>query len=287
MKKTGIYKILNKINGKFYIGSSVDVDNRFYCHKSRLRNNNHWNVKLQRAYNKSNINDFIFTILENCDSEVLLKREQHYIDTFKPWYNIAKSSSAPMFGKKHSKATIKKMSGKVPWNLGVPRTKEEIKLMSERCKETFKTMSAYKRKKWIDKIKANPGLYWKGKKLPQETKDKISLHWRTTMKKIECSNGKIYSTQLEAAKDLNVKQGHISEALKGIRGDVKQLRFRYANQSWPKHKSSLLQVQDQTGEIYRTLKLAVSKYNLNYQSVNVKIRNTKQYSNGKVTLKLL
>lgn len=232
------------------------------------------------------MNNFEFTIIENCDVSNLLKREQYYIDSLKPWYNIAKSSSAPMFGKKHTKSTIKKMSGKTPWNLGIPRTEEEIKVISERRKEAFKTMSAYKRKKWIEKIKANPGKYWKGKNLRQEMKDKISLYWRT-MKKIECSNGKVYSTQLEAAKDLNIKQGHISEVLKGIRGTVKDLRFRYVDESWPKYKSSLLQVRDQNGEVFRTLKSAVQKHNLNYQSVNVKIRNTKQYSNGKVILKLV
>lgn len=34
MNKSGIYKILNTINGKFYIGSAVNLGNRFHKRKT-------------------------------------------------------------------------------------------------------------------------------------------------------------------------------------------------------------------------------------------------------------
>ena len=52
-KISGIYKIVNKVNGKYYVGSSNDVlKTRFYEHKRLLTKNKHFNVKLQNAWNK-------------------------------------------------------------------------------------------------------------------------------------------------------------------------------------------------------------------------------------------
>jgi len=39
MIKTGIYKILNKINGKVYIGSATDIAKRWRDHKWHLNHN--------------------------------------------------------------------------------------------------------------------------------------------------------------------------------------------------------------------------------------------------------
>ena len=49
---SGIYKILNKINGKFYIGSAVNFKRRFARHKRLLNINCHPNEYLQNAWNK-------------------------------------------------------------------------------------------------------------------------------------------------------------------------------------------------------------------------------------------
>lgn len=37
-----IYKIINKVNGKFYIGSTKDIDKRWYQHYFALKNNCHY-----------------------------------------------------------------------------------------------------------------------------------------------------------------------------------------------------------------------------------------------------
>ena len=52
MIQSGIYQILNTVNGKFYIGSAVDFTLRWAQHKWEFKNNRHSNTHLQRAYNK-------------------------------------------------------------------------------------------------------------------------------------------------------------------------------------------------------------------------------------------
>lgn len=82
-----IYQIKNTINNKSYIGSTSDFDARKLRHVSTLKNNNHHNIYLQRAYNKYG-NVFIFEILENCSKEEQFNRELHWINLIKPEYNI-------------------------------------------------------------------------------------------------------------------------------------------------------------------------------------------------------
>lgn len=84
----GIYKISNKVNNKFYIGSSEGIEKRWYQHKSYLKKNTHPNQKLQNSFNKHGEENFIFEVLEECEVERLIEREQYYIDILKPQFNI-------------------------------------------------------------------------------------------------------------------------------------------------------------------------------------------------------
>jgi|ERR1051326_1061197 group I intron endonuclease len=84
MKISGIYKIINKVNGKYYVGSSTDIltDNigRWYRHKHDLRKNIHRNDYLQRAWNKYGESNFDFIIVEQVPKHQLLVIEQKYLD---------------------------------------------------------------------------------------------------------------------------------------------------------------------------------------------------------------
>jgi group I intron endonuclease len=90
MSKPGIYKIMNSTTGEFYIGSSVNTTRRMGVHKSQLRGNYHNNQHLQRSWNKYGETSFEFSVVELCSSSAdeLINREQHYIDTFHPTFNI-------------------------------------------------------------------------------------------------------------------------------------------------------------------------------------------------------
>ena len=91
LKNTGVYKITNLENGKFYIGSAaVSFSKRFSNHKCLLHLNKNPCIYLQRAYNKSKDKSFIFTILECCKKENCIIREQYHIDQHIPEYNVCK-----------------------------------------------------------------------------------------------------------------------------------------------------------------------------------------------------
>ena len=54
----GIYTIKNIINGKFYLGSSKNIEKRWNRHLYELRNNRHHSWYLQRAFIKYGENSF-------------------------------------------------------------------------------------------------------------------------------------------------------------------------------------------------------------------------------------
>lgn len=85
---SGVYKILNKINGKFYIGSSTRLSIRNKEHFRLLRTGIHGNAHLQYSYNKYGRENFVYEIVEFCDSDKCIEREQYYINLLEPKYNI-------------------------------------------------------------------------------------------------------------------------------------------------------------------------------------------------------
>lgn len=99
---SGIYSIRNKVNGKFYIGSSNNIRIRFNTHRFKLRHNIHINSHLQNAFNKYGENAFSFDTLIECPVEFLYEYEQLFIDHLKPEYNISKCTVAPTRGVKQS-----------------------------------------------------------------------------------------------------------------------------------------------------------------------------------------
>jgi group I intron endonuclease len=85
--KTGIYKITNCVTGDFYVGSAVSILLRFSIHRSKLRKKYHDNLHFQSSWNKYGEDAFVFEIVEECNKEKLIEREQFYIDTLKPTIN--------------------------------------------------------------------------------------------------------------------------------------------------------------------------------------------------------
>lgn len=79
-KVSGIYQILCATNGKVYVGSGINLQDRWLNHKSELNRGKHHNIMLQRAWNKYGATSFIFSILEIVSPDKLVEREQYWID---------------------------------------------------------------------------------------------------------------------------------------------------------------------------------------------------------------
>ena len=79
-KCIGIYGIRNKINGHIYVGKTgMNFGDRWDSHKSLLRNGKHFNLYLQRAWNKYGEINFEFIIIEECVAEDLDDTERYSI----------------------------------------------------------------------------------------------------------------------------------------------------------------------------------------------------------------
>lgn len=101
IKNSGIYMIKNKINGKFYIGSSTNLHNRKNQHWARVRNGSHENKTLLRSFNKHGEDSFEFIIIENViidDFKYLIKREQWWMDYYQPYQKNGYNQSKVAFG---------------------------------------------------------------------------------------------------------------------------------------------------------------------------------------------
>lgn len=115
MIDTGVYRILNLIDNKVYIGSaSVSLKKRINSHKRGLAKNKHSNIYLQNAYNKYGATNFIFEPIELCAPENCITKEQYYIDKFESYkrklgYNISPVAGS-VLGIKWSKKSKKKLS---------------------------------------------------------------------------------------------------------------------------------------------------------------------------------
>lgn len=131
-KISGIYKITNTINNKFYIGSSNNIKKRWNRHKMDLRNNKHKNTLLQNSYNKYGVDVFLFEIIEIISEyNMLLEREQYYLDKYKSYnknigFNInTKSSGGNNISNNPKKDDIISRISKSMKNVWVNKTDEE------------------------------------------------------------------------------------------------------------------------------------------------------------------
>lgn len=109
--KSAIYRWVYRINNKCYIGSSVNLHSRLlnyynknYLNKRILIRNSH----IYRALLSHGYENFNLEILEYCDKNIIIEREQYYIDLYKPEYNILPKAGSSL-GFKHSPETLLKL----------------------------------------------------------------------------------------------------------------------------------------------------------------------------------
>lgn len=128
----GIYQIRNILDGKRYVGSAHDFHKRWIEHKSSLIRNCHYNIFLQRAWNKHGKESFVFEIIEKCKKTDCISKEQQYLDTGLYEYNTTRiaGGGALFKNKKHTKKSKLKISKSIKekWNDETYRNKVSTSL---------------------------------------------------------------------------------------------------------------------------------------------------------------
>ena len=86
------------MNGKKYVGSSVDLRRRLLEYYNVNRMLNEKSMPINVALLKYGYTNFSLTILEICDKDSLMSREKHFFEVYSPEYNILKTPGSPARG---------------------------------------------------------------------------------------------------------------------------------------------------------------------------------------------
>lgn len=165
-RTSGIYIITCIPTGKFYVGSAVNLRKRWIRHQSDLELNRHNNSHLQNAWNKHTKQGFKFEILEHCNRDDLIAREQFYLDALQPFgkrgFNIGRKAGAASYGLPVSEETRRKISKSNSGKIRTPEMKEK-----QRAKMTGRTHTPEAR------AKVSKALM--GHEVTEETRRKIGI----------------------------------------------------------------------------------------------------------------
>lgn len=284
MCKSGIYQIKNIINNKIYIGSAINILQRWSVHQSLLNSNKHYNNHLQSAWNKYGKANFVFEIVEVVEArEELVKREQVYIDFMLPEYNISKIAGNTL-GIKFTEESRKKISDSLKGRF----TQEKNPFYGKKHSQESKNKMSKSRigralsKEWRENLsKSNIG-----KKLSQETRNKISqsqcgeksnsakLTWQQ-VKEIR----ELYKTdnsgisQASLAKCYNVSKGTIQDVLENRTWKIEN--YNRKNKKNIKRltydKAEEIREQYKNGNI--TYKMLAQKYEVSKRTIQNIIKN--------------
>jgi group I intron endonuclease len=163
-KTSGVYSIVNLTNSKEYVGSSVGIENRWLQHRYKLNLGKHHSPHLQHSWTKYGQDAFELRIIEECEptKELLIEREQLYIDALKPAYNYNPTAGSRL-GSKASEATKAKMSASMKGkNVGKVRSAKTRALLSD----IARNMS--------EETRAKIGAHRLGTTLSEDTRAKMS-----------------------------------------------------------------------------------------------------------------
>lgn len=112
---SGVYRIVNSLNNKHYIGSAININTRWKNHIKELKNNKHHSIHLQRSWNKYGEDIFKFEVIEYIEDKTkLVEREQYWIDFYQSYkreygYNLLPKAGS-MLGYKMPKEVREKLS---------------------------------------------------------------------------------------------------------------------------------------------------------------------------------
>ena len=232
-KISGIYKIENKINGKVYVGQSVNIKLRWEKHKSDLINKTHVNIYLQHSFDKYGIDNFSFKIIELCDKSQLSNREIYWIDklnSFKNGYNLTTGGEGRPDYEVSDETREKLRVSRIGFKLS-----EESKAKISKSQTGRKLPDEWKKNISNGHIKNINN----GKIIPNTIN--LKNHIDKTKEKIKCynKNGEIvgiYDSIQEAGRILNIQATNICKNLKGKYRTCNGVVFVYFNEELTKEE---------------------------------------------------
>jgi len=185
-EKGYIYKIINQINKKEYVGCTITtLKKRFEEHAWRCVKTDS-NTKFCNSVRKYGFENFVIELIEECDANVIYDRERYYIDLFKT-YEIGLNSTVGgegCLGYKHSKEIREKISkiikdgrshkGKTYEEIYGDRVNEEKEIRRRSVKKNWDNLSEDKKKERTKKLQETTQIKSKyGIELVSEIKNKI------------------------------------------------------------------------------------------------------------------
>ena len=114
----GIYKIINKVNNKIYVGQSIDIEERWKQHQWKAFNHNElaYNSAIHAAFRKYGLDNFYYEVIEECLPEQLDDREIYWIEQLQSMspngYNLSLGGQGyhPVFRPTHCEKCGKEIS---------------------------------------------------------------------------------------------------------------------------------------------------------------------------------
>lgn len=199
--RAGVYRLVNKTNNKTYVGSSINITLRFYKYFN-IKHLYKSKTSIHLALLKYGYSNFSLEIIEYCDINILLLREQYYIDLLIPEYNILQIAGSSL-GYKHNQNTLNLFKNKR--NV----SEESKKLLSKAA--IGRILS--------DAVKNKISASHLGKKLSIKTRARISATITSLkcvpifVKNIHTNIEKQYVNLTEAGKALGVSRTAVKKAL--------------------------------------------------------------------------
>lgn len=267
-----IYKITNLLTGDFYIGQTIDFENRIKAHKRVPP------PKMRDDVKKYGWDNFKFEVVEECNRGELKDRECYYIKTLNPAYNILP------FGYEVTEETRRKRSQTLMGHEVKPETRAKLRKFQLGRKHTKASREKMSRSR-------------KGHPVSPEVREKIRQahlgrkhNYKTCEKSLVCVETQvIYESIKAAALALGVSKSTISSALRGRVKTVHGMHIKYTEESAAKIPSPKLSesavnkkpvICIDTGQVFESIIAASRFLDISYSSVNAVLNGFNVFAGG-------